>query len=176
MRTGRGRGIWSGASRRWSSAAEDLLDPLALFLAHRVAVMAGGAAVDRRTTTGGPRIVSILCDVRGDAELAQLHDEAAGVVAFVGADRLRAGRQGFGHGERRQSLGRARSAGQLGIDGEAVAVLHQHVADEAELALLAVALAEQPGIVVSRRAVGLVGALLALEVAFAVAPWSRQLA
>src|SRR5512132_2382708 len=62
------------------------------------------------------------------------------------------------------ALGRASGAGQLGIDGKPVAVLHQHVADKAEPALLAVALAEQSGIVVGGRAVGLVGALLATEV------------
>jgi hypothetical protein len=41
---------------------------------------------------------------------------------------------------------------------------------------LAVALAEQPGIVVARRAVRLVGALLALEIALAVATLGRRLA
>src|SRR5512147_3322560 len=51
-----------------------------------------------------------------------------------------------------------------------------YVADEAELALLAVALAEQSGIVVGGRAVGLVGALLALEIALAVAARRRRCA
>lgn len=49
-------------------------------------------------------------------------------------------------------------------------------ADEAELALLAVALAEQPGIVVGGRAVRLVRPLLTLEIALAVAALSRRLA
>src|SRR5512132_1841498 len=156
--------------------AKDLLDALALFLAERVAGMASGAAVDRRAALGGRRLVSILCDVRGDAEFAQLHDEVVGVVALVGTERLVAGREGFSHGERRQPLGRARGAGQLGIDGEPMAVLHQDVADEAELAGLAVALAEQPGIVVGGRAVRFVRSLLTLEVALAVAALSRRFA
>src|SRR5512143_3330709 len=125
--------------------------PLAFSLAERVGLMPGGAAVNRRATPGGFRLVGVLRDVRGDAELAQLHDEVASVVALVGAECLVAGRQVLGHGERRPPLGCARGARQLGLDGKAVAVLHQHVADEAELALLAVALAEQPGIVVVGR-------------------------
>jgi hypothetical protein len=73
-------------------------------------------------------------------------------LGVLRAERLLAGRQVLGHGERRQPLGRARRAGQCGIDGKPVAVLHQHVTDEAELALLAVAFAEQPRIAVGGRA------------------------
>src|SRR5512147_2500540 len=57
--------------------AEDLLDPFTLSLAHRVARMAGGAAVDRGVTAGGRRLVGILRHVGGDAELAQLHDSTS---------------------------------------------------------------------------------------------------
>src|SRR5207342_2339673 len=131
---------WSAANRRWSSASRRS-PAFALLLAARVAVMARRAAVDRRAAPGGRRLVSVLCDTRGDAELAHLHDEVVGVVALVGAERLVAGRRIGGHGESGEPLGRAGGAGQLGVDGKPVAVLHQRVADEAELARLGVALA-----------------------------------
>ena len=70
----------------------------------------------------------------------------------------------------------AGGAGQLGIDDEAVAVLHQHVADEAELRLHAGALAVEPRVGVGGRGVGLVRPPLAAEVAVAVPPAGRRLA
>jgi hypothetical protein len=50
------------------------------------------------------------------------------------------------------------------------------MADEAQLGFLARTLAEQPGILVRRRGVRVVGAGLAMEVALAVAPRRRRLA
>ena len=45
---------------------------------------------------------------------------------------------------------------QAGIDEQAIAVLHQPVADEAQLRLLAVALALEPGIGIGGAGMGLV--------------------
>src|SRR6516164_10753670 len=66
------------------SPAESFLDAFANALGDRIAGVAGGAAVDRRTAA-----VGILSDMRGDRLLAQLHDKVAGVVALVGAQRDR---------------------------------------------------------------------------------------
>ena len=64
--------------------------------------------------------------MRGDPALAQLEGEVLGVKALVGTERdLTSGRQAIDHGQRRQPFGMAGSAGELGIDEQAVAVLHQ---------------------------------------------------
>jgi hypothetical protein len=57
-------------------------------LAKVIAGVPGGAAIDRRAPTGG-----VLSHVRHRPQLAQLHDEVAGTIAFVGAhgDRPRSG-------------------------------------------------------------------------------------
>src|SRR5690242_4896419 len=60
--------------------AEDLLDPLAHPLAHRVAAMTRGAAVER----GAAGATLIARDVRGDLERAAGCDELRSVVALVG--------------------------------------------------------------------------------------------
>src|SRR5215213_9925180 len=60
-----------------------------------------------------------------------------------------------------------------GIDDEPRAVLHQGVADEAELRLHAGSLAVEPGLGVGRALVGLIRALLALEVDLEIAPATR---
>src|SRR5262249_12339406 len=66
--------------------AESFLDAFTNALGDRVAGVAGGAAVDRRTAA-----VGALRDMRGDRLLAQLHDKVADIVALVGTqgDRLR---------------------------------------------------------------------------------------
>jgi hypothetical protein len=64
--------------------AEGLLDALSCPLAHGIARMAGGPAVE-----GGAAAAGILRDVRRDPTLAQLHDEVARIEAAVGAERGR---------------------------------------------------------------------------------------
>jgi hypothetical protein len=59
---------------------------------------------------------------------------------------------------------------QAGIDQQAVAVLHQPMPDEAQLRLLAFTLAVEPGIGIGGRSMGVVRALLAMEVRFGIAP------
>src|SRR4029453_3330389 len=73
------------------------------------------------------------------------------------------------------SFSMARDLRQPRIDEEAMAVLHQGMTDEAELGLHARSLAVEHGIGISGRGGGLVGPLLAPEVAFLVpAPASRR--
>src|SRR3954467_9480460 len=60
-----------------------------------------------------------------------------------------------------------------GIDDQPRAVLHQGVADEAELRLHAGSLAIEPGLGVGRALVALVRALRALEVDLEIAPATR---
>lgn len=59
---------------------------------------------------------------------------------------------------------------QARVDHQAVAVLHQSVPDEAQLRLLAFALAVQPGVRIGGRSMGVVRALLAMEFRFGIAP------
>jgi hypothetical protein len=60
--------------------AEDLLDPLAYRLTHRVAGMTRGAAVK----CGAAGATLIARDVRGDLERAARRDELPGVITLVG--------------------------------------------------------------------------------------------
>src|SRR3954463_12689954 len=151
--------------------AEGLLDALSDDLADLVAGMAGRASVD-----GGA--LDLSRDVRGDVEGAKLSDEVLGVVALVGPQRdaARSIGAGFDHVEGRDALGVAVRHGQAGVDHQPVAVLHQGMADEAELRLTARALAVEPGIRVGGALMSVVGAALAVEIAFAVAPMGRRLA
>ena len=59
---------------------------------------------------------------------------------------------------------------QTGVDQRAVAVLHQAMPDEAQLRLLAFPLAVEPDIGIGGRGMGVVRALLAVEVRFSIAP------
>ena len=72
--------------------------------------------------------------------------------------------------QRRHPLGMAVGQGQAGIDQQAVAVLHQPMPHEAQLRLLALALAVEPGIRIGGRGMRLVRSLLAMEVCFGIAP------
>src|SRR4051812_11440424 len=62
------------------------------------------------------------------------------------------------------------------FDHQPVAVLVQGMADEGELRLAARALAVEPGIWAGGALMSVVGAALAVEIAFAVAPMGRRLA
>ena len=68
------------------------------------------------------------------------------------------------HVERRQPFGMAGDPRQTGIDQQPVAVLHQGVADEAELGLHARTLSVEHGIGIAGRGVGVVAPFLAAEV------------
>src|SRR6266850_3068157 len=140
--------------------AEDLLDELPLSLAHDVAGVARGAAIDRTRTIRG-----VLGHVRRHLQPAQTSHEIPGVIPFVGAQRDPAGaREGGGHGERRLSLGVPRCGCQARIHRQAMTVLHQDVTLVAQLGLVRLALAGQPRLGVGRRGMGGVAARLAVEV------------
>src|SRR5215213_2870690 len=79
----------------------------------------------------------------------------------------------FDHREGRNPLGMTIRRREPGIDDQPRAVLHQGVADEAELRLHAGSLAVEPGLGVGRALVGLIRALLALEVDLEIAPATR---
>ena len=79
------------------------------------------------------------------------------------------------HRQRRLPLGLAGCLRRVRLHDEAVPVLDQRVAHEVELRRLAVALAEQLGVGVGLAFVRVVGALLAVEIALAVAARSRRL-
>lgn len=61
-------------------------------------------------------------------------------------------------------------AGETGVNKETGAVLHQAVANEGELGLLARSLAMELGVRVGGRGMRVVGALVAVEIRFSVAP------
>lgn len=67
---------------------------------------------------------------------------------------------------------------QAGVEQQAVAVLHQPMAHEAQRGLLAFPLAVEPGLGIGGRGMRVIRALLAIEVRFGIAPaaFSRRLA
>jgi hypothetical protein len=74
------------------------------------------------------------------------------------------------------TFGRAGRLRNIARYSKPVAVLHQHVADVAQPALLAVALAIELGIGVGRAGMGFVRTLLPAEVALPIAPALGRLA
>src|SRR5439155_17384 len=98
-------------------------------LAHGVARVAGGPAVDRAGAVRG-----VLRHVRGHAEQPDGGDEVPRVVPLVGSegDPPRR-RQGSEQLQRRGPLGVAAGGDDAAADGETIAVLHHHVAGIAEL-------------------------------------------
>ena len=115
----------------------------------------------------------LACGMRHDLLFAHSGDELRGVVAFVGAHRLRreAAIAQFdhlvhGHGRFRRADGRL----HLEQHAQAVAVLHRGMAGEAQARLLARAFFHELGLGVGGRGVGVVAALFAFEVRPRVAP------
>jgi hypothetical protein len=150
---------------------ERLLDPLARSLARRVAGVAHRPTVDPRAPAG-----DVLGHVRRGVEPTQSGDEVPRVVGPVGADRdpvparhvldQPVGRRAFGHAGR---------PCQSRPDHQARAVLHEQMAHEAQLGLLARALAEQPRLGISGRSMGVVAPPLAMEVTAGVAATAGRL-
>src|ERR1043166_6441115 len=143
---------------------EGFFDLFALDGADPIAGMAGRARIDRRAAVG-----VILRDMRRAAALAAAGDEVDRVIGLVCANRAAGPGIVLDHVERRGAFGRAVGFGHPRIDQEPVAVLHHQMPHVTELGLLARPLAEQPGIGVSGRRMRVVLALLAMEVALAVA-------
>ena len=115
--------------------------------------------------------------MRAHVDRAQFLDEIGRIVALVGAQRdgARASGEIFDHVERRQPLGMARDTRQPSIDNQTRAVLHQPMADEAELRLHSRSLAVQSGVRVGRAAMRLVGALLAAKIDRCIAPATHRI-
>jgi hypothetical protein len=134
-------------------------------LAREIARMAYGPAIDPRASA-----CEVLCEVRRRVQGPPAGDEARRIVGAIGPDRDPVpSRHGRDQRRGRVAFSVAGGRGQLGADHQAGTVLHQEMAHEAELGLLAAALAEQLGRRVGGRGVGLVAPALAVEVAAAVA-------
>jgi hypothetical protein len=76
----------------------------------------------------------------------------------------------------KQTLSRAARPGDLGIDHQATAVLHHRMAHVAQPGRRPRRLLVEAHVGIGGRGVCLVAALLAMEVALAVAAWYRRLA
>jgi YaiO family outer membrane protein len=139
--------------------AEYLLDSFPLSDAHLVAVMAGRAPVNGTLSVG-----VVLGDVRRNIQVAQPSDEFFGVIAFVRSKRQSLVQWADLRNERQSGLafGRAGSEGHCGTQDQAVAVLHQGMAEKRHL--IAVPFGVDAGIRVGCGLVGGVGALLPLEI------------
>lgn len=99
----------------------------------------------------------------------ELRSMIFGVIGFVSTkrDRCRPVGAELDHVQRGHPFGMPVSQCQAGVDQQAVAVFHQPMPDEAQLRL--VAFAVEPGIRISGRSMGVVRALLAMEVRFGIA-------
>ena len=149
--------------------AENLLDSFTLRLSECIAGVPGLVPVDRRAPPRPLGDVGVLGDVRRDLQVAQLHDQAADIIALVGTQRLGAGWQLLDQVQGCRDLGGAPSPGQHAADRQPIAVLRQHVASETEPAGLAVALAEHPCVAIGGRGMRRIRVLLASEARRAVA-------
>ena len=128
---------------------ERLLDPFARTLARQVAWVAHGPAIDPR-----PSAREVLRDVRRRVQGSQVSDEARRIRGTIGPDRDPVpSRHVTDQRHGRVTFGAPGRLGQLGANQQAGAVLHQEMPHEAELGLLAGALAEQPGRSVGDRGV-----------------------
>ncbi len=132
-------------------------------LAHRIARMPGGAAIDGAATPAA----GVLGHVRRNAALAGGAHTLPRVVALVPAQRrgMKAARLGIvqqpGH---RIALGRSGRAGHHEVHQHPVPVLHQGMGHEAQLRGGPVALLCQQSLRVGRALVGGIAPLLAVEV------------
>ena len=123
--------------------AEGLLDPLAAAQADRIAGVARGAAVDGDLAhLAGLRHRPVDGDVRRHPPRPQIADEGLHVEQLVRAQRdpVPTG-AAVEHEQGRLALGRAGGVSEAGVHHQAVAVLHQRVAEVAQPALPAVRLA-----------------------------------
>ena len=142
--------------------AEALLDQPSPAQTDRIAGMPGGSAIHV-----GAASLLVLRYMRGHVESSGGGDEVLRVVGLVGTDgdtpraafllRFEQQQRGF-------TLGIAISLGGHRGGDQAVAVLHQRVAEISQVRLLAIALLVEPGVWIGGRLMRLVGALLTVEV------------
>src|SRR5271155_2036906 len=123
--------------------AEDLLDPLALFLADGVARVPQRSSVQRRAA----RAAVVGRDMWSHVQRPAGRDEIRGIISLVRAHSDAAGPRQvlINHFDRGASLGRAVGFDDLKIDQQSVAVLHQRMTRIAQLGFLARPLGAQGG-------------------------------
>src|SRR5665213_3542497 len=141
--------------------AEDFFDPFSLSLAYPVASVPSGTRIE-----SGRLAVLDLRDVRRDALATQERHKVFGVIALVGTERARS--QPLAGLAIEQVGGSGRFALQrrthADVQAQPVAVLHERVPAEAQLGLLAFALAGRHRFRIRRRAMRIVGAGAAAKV------------
>ena len=143
--------------------AEHLLDPAAGVDRFAVALVARGAAVDRRTTGA----IGVLSLVRRDTDATHLRDKAPGVVILVGAKSFLVGTETIcSHRFGGIPLPGAHRLGDAAVQDQRMAVVHEHMAPVARLGRMSDGLPSQQGVGVCAGAMGLVAELDAAEIPF----------
>lgn len=149
--------------------AKGLFDALSYFEAGLVAFVSFGTPIYGRVLVLGRHM-------RDEIECAAAFDKGLAVVPLVGphSDPLAWVGSATEHGQRRLAFSGAAGLAHFHIHDQAVAVLHQDVTHVAQPRLVTLALIEQAGVGIRGTGVGVVAALLALEVDLRVAPcWWR---
>src|SRR6516162_10815271 len=152
--------------------SEWFFDSLAADCAETIAGMSGRAPIDGRAAIG-----VVLRDMGSAAALAATGDELGSVIVLVAAHRAAGPAIVLDHFQRRGALRCAVGFSQPRIDDEPVAVLHHQMPHMAKLGFLAGTLAEQAGVRIGGRAMGVVLAFLAMKIPFGIAsaPGSARL-
>lgn len=141
--------------------AKHLLDPPASVDRFAVALVAGGAAIDGRTTG----TIDVLSDVRRHTDAAHLREKAPCVVVLVGTDGFLVGTgDGSCHVLGGIPLPSAHRLRHLAVHDQSMAVVQQHMAPIARLGRVGVGLAGQQGVGICAGAVGRVAELDATEI------------
>src|SRR6266850_2552449 len=139
---------------------EDLFDPFALLLTNLIALVARGATIDRRFAIG-----VVLGHVRRYLQFAQVFHQRARVIVLVAPQRYSAVAANLCREVQcGVALGGAVRWRHASRDRQAITILHQQMAEVAQLRFFAFALAAQHRIRISSRLMGFVRALLAMKV------------
>ena len=145
---------------------EDAFDHGTTCLRHAVAVVPGGSSVD--SALASVRIGDVvLGHVWRDIQRAELGDVVSGVIGLVLADGdATAAFLGLylEHDFRRAPLGRSRGMREPSSHRQTIPVLHGHVSHVAELCFLSGGLPVQPAVGIGHAGMGVVLALLSVEV------------
>ena len=136
---------------------KNLFHQLALLQADRIAHMSGRAAIDRRAGL-------LRCHMRRHLHLTQRLHEVGGVVTLVRTQRVARLERPGRHLQGRFSFRLASGLCRFNINHQAVTVLHQGVPHVAQARFVARALLEEPRLIIGRRSVRLIAALLPFEV------------
>jgi hypothetical protein len=151
---------------------KDLFDSFSNPLTQAVALMAHGAAVDRRSTPSS----GVGSHVGDDLSAAQKTDKVAGVVPLIGPqtfyfDSLAS--LTLDHVLGRFPLRAPRGLTHQKIDQQPISVLHQGMRPVTKLSLFTRPFAHQKTVRIGARLMGVVAALLTVKIHPAVAPIAR---